>query len=61
MTSVIVDQVGGAIGQFALKDSKFKQERGSGLFSARRLARKLFSGVNESDPPRSHLTVEGRL
>ena len=53
MASVIVDQVGGAIGQFALKN----QGRVGGLSSARRLARKLFSTL--SDSPKSHLTVEG--
>ena len=57
MASVIVDQVGGAIGQFALKNSNFNQGRVGGLSSARRLARKLFSTL--SDSPRSHLTVEG--
>ena len=57
MASVIVDQVGGAIGQFALKNSKFNQGRVGGLSSARRLARKLFSTL--SDSPRSRLTVEG--
>lgn len=56
MASVIVDQVGGVIGQVALKNSKFNQGRVGGLSSARRLARKLFSTL--SDSPRAHLTVE---
>lgn len=60
MTSVIVDQVGGAIGQFALKNSRFNREgRIGGLYSAKRLARKLFSTLSDSYPPRAHLTVEG--
>ena len=47
-------QVGGAIGQVALKNSKFYKS--GGLYSARKLARKLFSDVN---PSRSCLNVEG--
>ncbi|KAF9457510.1 Mechanosensitive ion channel-domain-containing protein [Collybia nuda] len=59
MTSVIVDQLGGAIGQVALKNSKFNKggELGS-LHSARRLARKLFSALSDVSPARSHLLVE---
>ncbi|KAF8325924.1 Mechanosensitive ion channel-domain-containing protein [Amanita rubescens] len=52
IASVIVDQVGGAIGQVALKNSKFY--RSGGLYSARKLARKLFSDLN---PSRSCLNV----
>ncbi|KAF8160952.1 Mechanosensitive ion channel-domain-containing protein [Crassisporium funariophilum] len=59
MASVIVDQVGGAIGQVALKNSKFNKEGDfSGLYSARRLARKLFSALSDVNPPRSHLVVD---
>ncbi|KAF8972908.1 Mechanosensitive ion channel-domain-containing protein [Flammula alnicola] len=59
VTSVIVDQVGGAIGQVALKNSKFNKEGDfSGLHSARKLARKLFSALSNVNPPRSHLVVE---
>ncbi|CAA7259227.1 unnamed protein product [Cyclocybe aegerita] len=59
MTSVIVDHVGEAIGQVALKNSKFnKQGDFSGLYSARRLARKLFSALSDVHPARSHLVVE---
>ncbi|KDR75368.1 hypothetical protein GALMADRAFT_98777 [Galerina marginata CBS 339.88] len=59
MTSVIVDQVGEAIGQVALKNSRFNREGDySGLHSARRLARKLFSALSDVNPPRSHLVVE---
>ncbi|KAF8892116.1 Mechanosensitive ion channel-domain-containing protein [Infundibulicybe gibba] len=59
MASIIVDQLGGAIGQVALKDSKFNRggEIG-GLHSARRLAKKLFSALSDVSPPRSHLLVE---
>jgi hypothetical protein len=55
-------QVGGAIGQVALKNSKFNRggELG-GLHSARRLARKLFSALSDVSPMRSHLLVEGNL
>lgn len=57
ITSVIVDQVGGAIGQVAFKNT----DRGgiSGLYSAKKLARKLFSTLKYTYPPRSYLTVEG--
>ncbi|GLB35076.1 putative mechanosensitive ion channel [Lyophyllum shimeji] len=59
MTSIIVDQVGGAIGAVALKDSKFNREGViGGLHSARRLARKLFGALSDVTPARSHLVVE---
>ncbi|KAG6903175.1 hypothetical protein C0995_002718 [Termitomyces sp. Mi166 len=59
MASIIVDQVGGAIGAVALKSSKFNREGEiGGLYSARRLARKLFSTLSDVNPPRSHLVVE---
>ncbi|KAK0235648.1 Mechanosensitive ion channel-domain-containing protein [Armillaria nabsnona] len=66
MSSVIVDQVGGAIdqvgdaiGQVALKNSKFNREGDmGGLHSARKLARKLFRSLNDVDPARDHLIVE---
>lgn len=62
ITEVIVDQVGGAIGQVALKDSKFNKENDlGGLHSARRLARKLFSTLTDVYPPRQHLIVDGRF
>lgn len=60
MASIIVDQVGGAIGQVALKDSKFHKYGDLGsLESARKLARKLFQALSDVYPPRSHLVVEG--
>ncbi|KAG6906546.1 hypothetical protein DXG01_013232 [Tephrocybe rancida] len=59
MASIIVDQVGGAIGAVALKSSKFNREGEiGGLHSARRLARKLFGALSDVYPPRSHLIVE---
>ncbi|KAG7444519.1 uncharacterized protein BT62DRAFT_934160 [Guyanagaster necrorhizus] len=59
MTSVIVDQVSGVIGQVALKDSKFNRAGELGnLHSARKLAKKLFSALNDSYPPRQHLIVD---
>ncbi|KAK0470035.1 Mechanosensitive ion channel-domain-containing protein [Desarmillaria tabescens] len=66
MSGVIVDQVGGAIdqvgdaiGQVALKNSKFNREGDlGGLYSARKLARKLFRSLNDVDPDRDHLIVE---
>jgi len=59
MASIIVDQVGGAIGQVALKDSKFHKQGDLGsLESARKLARKLFNALSDVHPPRSHLVVE---
>jgi hypothetical protein len=60
VASIIVDQLGGAIHQVALKDSRFnRQGEIGGLSSARRLARKLFSALTDVSPPRSHLIVEG--
>lgn len=59
MTSLILDQVGDAIGAVALKNSKFNQrgEFGS-LQSARKLARKLFATLSDDHPPRN-LIVSG--
>ncbi len=62
MTSVIVDQVSGVIGQVALKDSKFNRAGELGnLHSARKLAKKLFSALSDSYPPRQHLIVDGKV
>ncbi|KAJ7504553.1 Mechanosensitive ion channel-domain-containing protein [Mycena galericulata] len=59
MTSIIVDQVGGAIGQVALKNSRFNREGDiGGLSSASKLARKLFGALSDVYPPRSHLIVQ---
>ncbi|KIJ70095.1 hypothetical protein HYDPIDRAFT_172003 [Hydnomerulius pinastri MD-312] len=59
MASIIVDQVGGAIGQVALKNSKFHKEGElGGLHSARRLARKLFDALSVTSPGRHHLVVD---
>ncbi|KIL65517.1 hypothetical protein M378DRAFT_161839 [Amanita muscaria Koide BX008] len=59
VASIIVDQVGGAIGQVALKNSKFyKGGEIGGLHSARKLAKKLFSVLSDVNPSRSHLLVE---
>ncbi|KAJ3731772.1 Mechanosensitive ion channel-domain-containing protein [Lentinula guzmanii] len=56
MASIIVDQVSGAIGQVALKNSKFNRENEFGsLSSARRLARKLFGALGDK---RDFLIVE---
>ena len=57
MASIIVDQVGGAIGQVAFKNTS----REGNLASARKLARKLFGALSDVYPPRSHLIVEGML
>jgi len=61
VTAVIIDQVGEAIGQVALKDSRFnrKGEYGS-LDSARKLAKKLFMSLSDVHPPRDYLIVEGQ-
>ena len=55
-----MDQVGGAIAQVALKDSKFNKNVVDigGVHSARKLARKLFAALSAVSPPRSHLVVE---
>ncbi|KZT39366.1 hypothetical protein SISSUDRAFT_1045668 [Sistotremastrum suecicum HHB10207 ss-3] len=59
MAGIIVDQVGGAIGQIALKDSKLNKQGDVGsLWSARRLARKLFEGLAASGDDRSYLIVD---
>ncbi|KZT28755.1 hypothetical protein NEOLEDRAFT_1128961 [Neolentinus lepideus HHB14362 ss-1] len=57
IASVVVDQVSGAIGQVALKNSKLNKDVGS-LYSARKLARKLFSALSYADPPRDYLLVD---
>lgn len=59
MATVVVDQLTGAIGQVALKNSNFN--RGGDLYaldSARKLARKLFHALSVTSPGRSHLVVE---
>lgn len=62
MAAVIVDQLGAAVGQVALKNSKFNRDGDFGsLDSARKLARKLFLTLSDVMPPRSHLIVEGIL
>jgi len=59
MASIIVDQVGNAIGQVTLKDSKFNKGGDiEGLSSARRLARKLFASLSDVTPHKSHLVVD---
>ena len=60
VTSVIVDGLGEAIGQVALKDSKLhRQTEIGGAYDAKRLAKKLFSTLSDVHPPRAHLIVEG--
>ena len=61
VTSVIIDQVGEAIGQVALKDSRLHRrgEYGS-LDSARKLAKKLFMSLSDVHPPRDYLIVQGQ-
>ncbi|KAG0709774.1 Mechanosensitive ion channel-domain-containing protein [Suillus ampliporus] len=59
MATIVVDQLTGAIGQVALKNSKL--HRGGdfhALDSARRLAKKLFDALSVTSPGRSHLVVE---
>jgi len=59
IAATIVDQLGDVIGQVALKDSKFnKNGEVSGLHSAKKLAKQLFSILSNVHPPRSHLVVE---
>ncbi len=58
VAAVIVDGLGDAIGQVALKNSKYNREGGT-LYSAGKLARKLFSTLSNVYPPRSVLLVEG--
>ncbi|KAI0028347.1 Mechanosensitive ion channel-domain-containing protein [Vararia minispora EC-137] len=59
MATVIVDQISGAIGQVALKNSRWNQQQELGdLVSARKLAQKLFSALTDVYPPRQYLVVE---
>jgi len=61
MATIVIDQLTGAIGQVALKNSKLN--RGGdihGLDSARKLAKKLFGALSVTSPGRSHLVVEGK-
>ncbi|KAG8938925.1 hypothetical protein FRC04_007324 [Tulasnella sp. 424] len=62
VADVLVDQLvdlKDAIGLVALKDSKFNKEGEiASLYSARRLAKQLFSTLSDVYPPRSHLIVE---
>lgn len=61
VTSVIIDQVGEAIGQVALKDSRLHRRGDYGsLDSARKLAKKLFMSLSDVHPPRDYLIVEGQ-
>ncbi|KAF8323535.1 uncharacterized protein EI90DRAFT_3076953 [Cantharellus anzutake] len=58
ITAAVMEQLGVAIGQVALKNSKFNRagEIGS-LYSARQLAKQLFANLS-STSPRSYLVVE---
>jgi hypothetical protein len=57
VASVIVDQISGAIGQVALKSSRWNQQQELGdLVSARKLAQKLFAALTSS---RQSLIVQG--
>jgi hypothetical protein len=60
MRKMVLDQLGDAISQLALKDSKLNRDYDvNGLWSARRLARKLFITLSATEPQRSHLLVQG--
>ncbi|KDQ19570.1 hypothetical protein BOTBODRAFT_126457 [Botryobasidium botryosum FD-172 SS1] len=59
VANTFVDTLGDAIGQVALKNSRFYKEGEIGsLYSARRLARQLFSNLAAVSPPRNYLIVE---
>ncbi|KAI0788812.1 Mechanosensitive ion channel-domain-containing protein [Abortiporus biennis] len=58
VASVIVGGLGNAIGEVALKNSKFNRDGMGSLYSAGKLARKLFSTLSDVYPPRSHLIVD---
>ena len=59
MKKLMLDQLGDAIGQLALKDSKMNRDYDvNGLWSARRLARKLFITLSATEPQRAHLLVK---
>ncbi|KAF8315392.1 hypothetical protein DL93DRAFT_2057318 [Clavulina sp. PMI_390] len=59
LTAGVLQQLGGAIAEVALKDSRLNRagEIGS-VYSARQLARQLFSNLASVKPPRSYLIVE---
>lgn len=60
LASVIIDQLGDAIEQVAMKDSKLnKGGEIGGLYSARKLAKQLFNNLNILHPGRKFLLVEG--
>jgi hypothetical protein len=62
IAAVIVDQLGSAVGQVALKNSRLNRSADYGsLESARKLAKKLFTRLNDVIPPRDHLIVDGEL
>jgi hypothetical protein len=62
VTTVIIDQVGEAIGQVALKDSRLHRRGDYGsLDSARKLAKKLFMSLSDVHPARDYLMVEGYI
>jgi hypothetical protein len=59
LAAIVVDQIGAAIGEVALKNSQFnKQNDFNNLHSARKLAQKLFEALSDVMPPRSHLIVD---
>jgi len=61
VTSVILDQVGDVIGAVALKNSTFNRNAEFGsLYSARKLARKLFDALSDANAPRN-LVISGAL
>ena len=61
VSSVIIHQVGEAIGKVALKDSRLHRRGEYGSFdSARKLAKNLFMSLSGAHPPRDDLIVQGQ-
>lgn len=58
VASMIIDQVGDAISSLALKDSSFHRKGIGSVYSARVLARNVFSALSTTYPPRN-LIVSG--
>jgi hypothetical protein len=59
LAAIVVDQIGAAIGEVALKNSQFNKGNDfNNLHSARKLAQKLFEALSDVMPPRSHLIVD---
>lgn len=59
LTHISESKLGDVLGQLTLKNSRFNKETASGsLYSARKLAKKLFTNLRDQHPDRDSLVVE---